>query len=110
MIGLGDELHVAVLDAVVHHLHVVPGAAIADPLAAGLAIDLRGDALQDRSHRGPGVARTAGHDRWPVARPFLPAGDAAADKVHAVLGELPHAPFAVREQGVAAVDNDVTGR
>jgi len=27
--GLGDELHVAVLDAVVHHLHEVAGAALA---------------------------------------------------------------------------------
>ena len=35
VVGLADELHVPVLDAVVHHLHVVARAVPADPLAAG---------------------------------------------------------------------------
>ena len=48
IVGLGDELHVAVLDPVVNHLHVVAGAAFADPVAAGSpVVDLRGDRLED---------------------------------------------------------------
>ncbi len=35
VVGFADELHVAVLDAVVDHLHVVAGAAFAHPVAAG---------------------------------------------------------------------------
>ena len=34
VVRLADELHVAVLDAVVHHLDVVPGAVVANPVAA----------------------------------------------------------------------------
>jgi len=49
VVGLGDELHVAVLDAVVDHLDVVAGAGLADPVAAGLvavgALDLGGGLL-----------------------------------------------------------------
>ncbi len=49
LVGLADELHVAVLDAVVHHLDVVACAAFADPVAAGGAVvDLGGDGLEDR--------------------------------------------------------------
>src|SRR5690606_35100053 len=36
-VGFADELHVAVLDAVVHHLHEVAGAAGPHPLGAWLA-------------------------------------------------------------------------
>ena len=35
VIGLGDELHVAVLDTVVDHLDEMPRPALADPVAAG---------------------------------------------------------------------------
>ena len=35
VVGLADELHVAVFDAVVDHLHVMAGAVFAHPIAAG---------------------------------------------------------------------------
>ena len=35
LVGFADQLHVAVFDAVVHHLHVVTGTAVANPVAAG---------------------------------------------------------------------------
>jgi hypothetical protein len=45
LVGLADQLHVAVLDAVVDHLDEVAGAVLADPVAAGLAVvGLGGDA------------------------------------------------------------------
>jgi hypothetical protein len=40
VVGLGDQLHVGVLDAVVDHLHVVAGAVGADVGAAGLTVHL----------------------------------------------------------------------
>ena len=57
VIGLGNELHIAVLDAVVHHLDVVAGAAGADVRHAGAGIadagtvDLGGDLLTTGSSR-----------------------------------------------------------
>ena len=46
VVGFADELHVAVLDAVVDHLHIVAGTARADVNDAGLAIDLSGDGFE----------------------------------------------------------------
>ena len=40
VVGLGNELHVSVLDTVVDHLDVVAGTGLADPVAAGLALGL----------------------------------------------------------------------
>ena len=50
VVGLGDELHVAVLDAVVDHLDEVAGAAGAAVGDAGLAVagGLGGDLVEDR--------------------------------------------------------------
>ena len=54
VVGLGDELHVAVLDAVVHHLHVVARAARAHVVDARLAIvGLGGDRAEDRARARP---------------------------------------------------------
>ena len=70
VVGLGDQLHVAVLDAVVHHLHVVPRAERAHILDARLAVvGLGGHRQEDRRERVPRLARAAGHDaRAPTAR------------------------------------------
>ena len=35
VVGFADQLHVAVLDAVVHHFDVVAGTVVANPVAAG---------------------------------------------------------------------------
>ena len=85
VVGLGDQLHVGVLDAVVHHLHEVPGAVGADVRAARRAVDVRGDLLQDRAERLVRLRRPARHDRRPVQRALLAAGDPAPDEVDALL-------------------------
>ena len=55
VVRLGDELHVGVLDAVVHHLHEVAGAVVADVRDARLALGDRRDAT---SGSGRGSPRT----------------------------------------------------
>lgn len=47
VVGLADQLHVTVLDTVVDHLNVVTSTFVTDPLAAGLAVRLSGDGLED---------------------------------------------------------------
>lgn len=54
VVGLTAQLHVAVLDAVVHHLHVVTGTIFADPIAARLAVRFGRDLLEDVLHEWPG--------------------------------------------------------
>ena len=109
LIGLADELHVAVFDAVVDHLHVVPGAVLADPLAAWRAVYLGRDRLEDLLHVRPRQRVAAGHDRRAVARALFAARDARADEQDAFFGQRLGAPRRVREVRVAAVDDDVAG-
>ena len=107
VVGLADDLHVRVLDAVVDHLHVVAGAVRADPGAARLPLELRGDLLEHRAEGLVGLLRTAGHDRRTVQGTLLAAGDTDAHEVQALLGEGRLAAAGVLEMGVAGVDDDV---
>ena len=61
VVGLADELHVSVLDAVVHHLDEVAAALLAHPVAARLVAALGADRLEDGLQVGPGGGVAAGH-------------------------------------------------
>ncbi len=108
LVGLADQLHVAVLDAVVDHLDVVACAVFADPVAAGGAVfNLGGDGLEDLLHVRPCFGVAAGHDGRAEARALFAAGDAGADEENALRREVLGAAVGVGEQRVAAVDDDV---
>ena len=84
-VGLADELHIAVFDAVVHHLDEMARALRSDPVAAGRSvIDLGSDRLKDRLHVRPGCRIASRHDRRAFQRPLLAAGDTRADEVKAL--------------------------
>ena len=109
-VGLADQLHVAVLDAVVHHLHVVACAARTHPVAAGdvaLGPDLGGDRLEDRLHEGPGRLRAARHQARALERALLAAGHARADEEQAGRLDILGAPLGVGIERVAAIDDYV---
>ena len=61
-IGLADELHVAVLDAVMDHFHIVTGAVWSHVAAARLALGDRGDLRVDRRERLPAFLGASRHD------------------------------------------------
>ena len=107
LVGLADELHVGVLDAVVHHLHEMAGTVGADVGAARHAVDVCGDLLEQRAQRLVGLGRAAGHDRRAVERALLAAGDAGADEVQTTLADGLLAADGVGVERVAAVDDDV---
>ncbi len=107
LIGLADQLHVRVLDAVVHHLHEVARTVGADVGAARHAVDVRGDLLEQRAQRLVGLGGAAGHDRRTVERALLAAGDAGADEVQATLAHRLLAADGVGVERIAAVDDDV---
>ena len=109
-VGFADELHVAVFDAVVNHLHVMPGAARADPFAAGdvvLRADFGGDRLEDRLHGRPGVGAAAGHHAGAFEGALFAAGNARADVEQALCFDALGPPFGIGVVGIAAVDEDV---
>ncbi len=88
VVRLGDELHVAVLDAVVHHLDEVARAVGSDVRHARPRLGLRGDRLEHiglmRSQASGDAAR---HERRTEPRALLAARDAHADEVQAGLAQ-----------------------
>ena len=85
IVGFGDELHVGVFDAVVHHLDVMAGALRADIGAAGRPIDLGRHLGQHRRDAVPGLAIAAGHHARAFERALFAAGDAHADEADLLL-------------------------
>jgi hypothetical protein len=124
-VGLADHLHVAILDAVVDHLHVMARAVLADVgraghaaghgLAgrgagdglAGLGVNLGGDGLPDGLQFLPCGELAAGHEGRAEARALLAAGHAGADEAQAFFAERLLAADGVGPERVAAVDDDV---
>ncbi len=110
LVRLADELHVRVLDAVVHHLHEVPGTVRTDVGHARRTVGrLRRDLLQHRAQRVVRLLGAARHDARPVERALLAAGDAHADEVDPLLAQLALPAPGVREVRVATVDDHVAG-
>src|SRR5665213_867693 len=73
LVGLADQLHIAVLDAVVHHLDVVSGAILPHPVAAGSAVgNLRRDRLKNILHCGHASALPPGMIDGPNRAPSSP--------------------------------------
>ena len=85
VVGLGDELHVGVLDAVVHHLDVMAGTVWPHESAARRAVDLSRDLGEDRLDVPVGLRRAAGHDAGPVQGALLTTRDARSQEEQAVL-------------------------
>ena len=110
VVGFADQLHVAVFDAVVHHLDVVAGAHFADPLAARrAAFHLGRHGLEDILDVRPGRGRAARHDARAVAGAFFATGNAGADVEHALAFDVFLPAVGVVEKRIATIDNDVTG-
>ena len=80
VVDFADQLHVAVLDAVVDHLHEMTGTVLANPIATRIAVGRLGaDRLEDRLDRFPRRRAATRHERRTVERAFLAAGNAGAD-------------------------------
>ena len=109
LVGFADQLHIAVLDAVVNHLHEVTRAVFANPVAAGLAVHVRADGLEDGLDIRPRLGRAAGHHARALQRALFAAGNAGADVVQTLALHVRGAAGGVREVAVAAVDDDVAG-
>jgi hypothetical protein len=107
VVRLGDELHVGVLDAVVHHLDEVAGPVRADVRAARGAVHVRADRLEHRAKARVRLLASAGHDGRAVQRALLAAGHAHADEVEVALAQRGFAAAGVVEMRVAAVDDHV---
>ena len=109
IIGLDDQFHEAVLDAVVDHLDVVAGGARPQVGDAGLILDVGRGRLQDGGHPVVHLPGAAGHQAGAVAGPGFAPGDSHAHEVELFAGEKLTPPVGIGEMGVAAVDDQVAG-
>src|SRR5947208_1111238 len=75
IVGFGDELHVAVLDSVVHHVDKIAGAPQTHVLdALRSIIGQRRNCAQDGRERLPRLVRSARHAARTAKRSLLAAG------------------------------------
>ncbi len=107
VVAFGDELHVGVFDAVVHHLDEVAGAVETDVGDARLAFGLGSDGFENRLQGLPGFLGAARHHGRAKQRAFLAAGNATADEVQSACADFLLTTDGVREVGVAGIDDDV---
>ncbi len=96
VVRLRDELHVGVLDAVVDHLHEMPGRVRTDMGRARHAIDLRGNRFEDRAELLVRLGRAAGHDARTVQSALLAAGHSRTDEVQPLARPAPSRVAAYR--------------
>ncbi len=73
-IGVRYQLHQAVLDTVVDHLHVVTGRVRSQIGDAGLAVRTGGDGLEEGPDGLVGLPRSSGHDAGTGPGPELAPG------------------------------------
>jgi hypothetical protein len=105
---LADELHVTVLNTVVNHLDVVTSTLVTDPLAAGLAVRLGRDALEDILDVRPGLGVTTGHDRGTVTGTLLTTGNTGTDEADTLGGEVLGTAVGIGVVRVTTVNDDIT--
>ena len=108
IVHLTDELHVAVLDAVVHHLDVVASTDGAEVSRASLTVDLCGALGHDGLDELPRALLAAWHEGRAVAGALFAAGDAHADELDALLGQFLASTDGVGKPLVSAVDDDIS--
>ena len=83
-VGLADELHVAILDAVVDHFHIVTGAVGSHVAAARLSFGHGGNLRIDRRNRLPALLGASRHDGRALESALLATAYSDAEKVNAL--------------------------
>ena len=107
IVGLRNELHDRVLDAVVNHLYKVPGRSRTEPGHARFPVDFRRGCLQDGTNPLVGLVRSAGHDARSMTCAFFATRDTHAEELDAFRRQVAGAHIGVFEVGVAGVDDEI---
>jgi len=108
VVCLGDELHVGILDAVVHHLDIVARASGADVGDTGVTVRPGCNGGEDGLDHPVGLGLPPRHDGWSRQSSLFATRYPGADVVDAVLGEFAGTALGVAEERVAPVDDEVS--
>lgn len=91
-----------------NHLDVVTSTLVTNPVAAGLAIRLGSNALEDVLDVWPGLGVATGHQAGAVAGTLLTTGDTGANESDTLRGQVLRTAVAVGIVRVTAVNDDIT--
>src|SRR5579859_5056512 len=105
---LGDDLHVTVLNTIVHHLYVMASTVVTNPVAARLTVTLGCDALENVFDVWPCLLIPSRHQTWSISGTLFTTGYTGSDESNALLFQVVASPVRVRKVGVSAVNDDVT--
>ena len=110
LIRFADELHIAVLDAVMYHFYIVAGSVFADPIAARSSIFyFCGNRLENRFYMRPGGRRTARHKRRTFQRTFFAARHTCSDVEKPSGFDVLGSAYGIRKMGISSVYDDIAG-
>ena len=107
VVSFRDQLHIAVLDSVVHHLDEMARAVRANVRDAGTRVSLCGDGFENRANVFVSFASAARHQRRSVPSAFFAARDARSDEAQTVFAKRFFATLCIPKVRVSAVDEYV---
>ena len=105
---LANQLHVTVLNTVVHHLDVVASTLVTNPLAACLSIGLGSNALKDILDIWPGLLVSTGHQGRTVSGTLLTSGNTATNETDSLGLQVFCSSVGIWEMRVTTIDDDIT--
>ena len=94
--------------AIVHHLHVVTRAGLADPVAAGVSVDLGSGLLEDILDGWPCSGGATGHKGRAVSGALLASRNTRSDEEKTVGLQLFGATDGIRVVRIATIDNNIS--
>ena len=96
------------IQTVVHHLHIVTGTSLADPVAARLTIDLSSSGLENFFNVRPGGRGTTRHERRAITGTFFTPRNTRANKEETLGFEFLCAANRIGVVRVTTIADDVT--
>ena len=105
---LRDQLHITVLDTIVHHLDVVTSTLVTNPVTARLAVTLSSNALEDVLDVWPGLLVSTWHEGWAISGTLLTTRDTASDESDSLLGQILCSAVGIGEMRVTSINDNIT--
>ncbi len=110
-VRLSNKLHIAILYAIVYHLHKMSGTCRPNPITTRRTIRcLCRNTLQNRLHRLPGCYRTTRHNGSTIQSPFFTTRHTGTDEKKPLRLSQCHTTIGIFIIGVTTINQDITRR
>ena len=110
LVSFANQLHVTILDPIVHHFDIMSGAILSDPVTTGSSvIHLGRNGLEDVLYMRPCRFRSTRHDGRAATCTLFSTTDTGADELKALGFQVSRSAHAVLVERIPPINNDVTG-